>query len=75
MSLDELAAIWAAALGVERVRADDDFFDLGGQSAIAVRLLAEIDRRVGLALPAYVLLDHPQLADFHGAVQAALYES
>ncbi|MFC5097701.1 beta-ketoacyl synthase N-terminal-like domain-containing protein [Amycolatopsis plumensis] len=37
----EVAARWAAALGYTEIGADDNFFDLGGRSAGAVRIAAE----------------------------------
>ncbi len=37
-----LAKLWAAALGVGAVGVDDDFFDLGGHSLIALRLFAKV---------------------------------
>ncbi|MET8853694.1 beta-ketoacyl synthase N-terminal-like domain-containing protein [Amycolatopsis sp. NPDC004625] len=37
----EVAAAWAAALGYPEIGADDNFFDLGGRSADAVRIAAE----------------------------------
>ncbi|MCX4657950.1 amino acid adenylation domain-containing protein [Streptomyces uncialis] len=42
-----LAAVWAAALGIERVGLEDNFFDLGGDSMTSVRLVAEA-RAAGL---------------------------
>lgn len=38
----ELAAIWSEILGVEQVGAADDFFELGGDSLFAIRLLARV---------------------------------
>ena len=42
----ELAAMWRELLGVERVGRDDDFFELGGQSLIAVRLFTRMKQAV-----------------------------
>jgi len=47
----QLAAIWAQLLGVEQVGIRDNFFDLGGHSLIAVRMIGEISRRLGMSLP------------------------
>ncbi|MDR6993063.1 amino acid adenylation domain-containing protein [Luteimonas sp. 3794] len=42
-----LAALFAEALGIERVGADADFFALGGDSLLAVHLLLAIQQRFG----------------------------
>lgn len=42
-----LAEIWAGLFGAEAVRPDADFFDLGGDSLTAVRLLAHVEGRLG----------------------------
>ena len=42
-----LASIWAEVLGVERVGIHDNFFDLGGHSLVAVRLVNLIKRKIG----------------------------
>ncbi|WP_191878715.1 non-ribosomal peptide synthetase, partial [Streptomyces filipinensis] len=39
---ERLAAIWSEVLGLERVSIEDSFFDLGGDSIRAVRLVGEI---------------------------------
>ncbi|MEV0469647.1 FkbM family methyltransferase [Streptomyces prunicolor] len=42
-----LARIWAGLFGAEAVQPDADFFDLGGDSLTAVRLLAEVEAELG----------------------------
>ncbi|MFE7589819.1 amino acid adenylation domain-containing protein, partial [Kitasatospora sp. NPDC057512] len=45
-----LAAVWAEVLGLDAVGAEDDFFDLGGDSILAARTLARIAERLGVRL-------------------------
>lgn len=45
-----LAALWRALLRVDDVRLDDHFFELGGSSSLALQLLLEIDRELGVTL-------------------------
>jgi thioesterase domain-containing protein len=56
-----LVAIWADTLGVGRLGIRDDFFAAGGDSLLAVRLLARIaqDRRIGADVPLAALLESP----------------
>ncbi|HEX2077631.1 MAG TPA: amino acid adenylation domain-containing protein, partial [Longimicrobium sp.] len=51
-----LARLWADVLGVETVGADDDFFLLGGNSFLAVRLMSRIHREFGSQLPLAALV-------------------
>lgn len=50
-----LAQLWSQTLGVEPVGAEDDFFDIGGHSLLAAELLATMQRRFGVQIPARVL--------------------
>ncbi|MEV4342456.1 amino acid adenylation domain-containing protein, partial [Streptomyces sp. NPDC049590] len=45
-----LAAIWAEVLGVDAVGVTDDFFDLGGESLLAARVLARVREELGVRL-------------------------
>ncbi|MDF3293283.1 non-ribosomal peptide synthetase [Streptomyces silvisoli] len=45
-----LAAIWSDVLGAEPVGTQDDFFDLGGDSILAARLLARVRDETGVRL-------------------------
>ncbi len=46
-----LAGFWCTLLGVAEVGATDDFFDLGGDSLVGLRLLAMIRDEYGVDLP------------------------
>ena len=56
---EELMAIWEAVLNTKPVGPNDDFFELGGQSLLALRLLAEIEKTMGVELPLASLLEAP----------------
>jgi acyl carrier protein len=53
-----LAEIWQTVLGIERVSADANFFDVGGHSLLAMRVLARIEERFGVRVgPRALMLD------------------
>ena len=51
-----LAGIYAQVLGVERVGADDSFFDLGGDSLSAMRLIAAVNSGLNAGLSVRTLV-------------------
>ncbi|HEX2084805.1 MAG TPA: SDR family NAD(P)-dependent oxidoreductase [Solirubrobacteraceae bacterium] len=60
---EKIAASWAAALGLEEVGAQDNFFDLGGNSLIGVDLVARIRTELhALDLPPHALYEAPTVA-------------
>jgi amino acid adenylation domain-containing protein len=52
-----LAAIWEDLLGAAPVGVLDDFFDLGGHSLMAVRLMTQIRTETGVDLPLSTLFE------------------
>ena len=53
-----LCVTYAEALGLCRVGADDDFFDLGGDAATAVAMVRVLRRQVGVPVTLPWLLTH-----------------
>jgi phthiocerol/phenolphthiocerol synthesis type-I polyketide synthase E len=57
-----LAEIWSEVLGVTGIARDDDFFDLGGNSLVAVQLVARIRNATQVKLPMRSLFEAPSVA-------------
>jgi amino acid adenylation domain-containing protein len=47
----QLVRVWEELLEIQGVGIDENFFDLGGHSMLAIRLLARIEEEFGRALP------------------------
>lgn len=58
----KLAEVWQAVLGITAVGIHDDFFDLGGNSWLAVRLFSELQTISGQNLPLATLFQAPTVA-------------
>jgi len=58
-----LAGIYAQILGVDRVGADDSFFELGGDSITAMRLIAAINASLHANLAVRTLFEAPTIAE------------
>lgn len=56
-----VGSTWRSVLGRE-VGVDEDFFDAGGNSLLAVELVAGLSRRFGLELAPDLLLEHSTIA-------------
>ena len=58
---ESLANIWADALGLEEVSVQDDFLELGGDSLLAVQVIASIGSVLGLELSIYEFFENPSI--------------
>jgi acyl-CoA synthetase (AMP-forming)/AMP-acid ligase II/thioesterase domain-containing protein/acyl carrier protein len=63
-----LAAIWADVLGLEHVGTTEDFFDLGGDSLAAARILARVEQDLGVRLPLEAFFEAPTVEAMTAAV-------
>jgi amino acid adenylation domain-containing protein len=67
----EIAAIWSEVLNLDCVGIDQNFFDIGGHSLSATRVLALVSRRLGLDLPLRSLFEHPTIEEWIAHLDSA----
>ena len=65
-----MAEIWSGLLGQGDIGPEDDFFDLGGDSLLALCLMEEIAERTGRDLPLSLLLERATIRHVASAVDA-----
>lgn len=57
-----LAEFWRELLGIDQIGVDDNFFDIGGHSLVAVRLFRSVRKEFGVDLPISTLFEAPTIA-------------
>ncbi|MGV9328273.1 phosphopantetheine-binding protein, partial [Streptosporangium sandarakinum] len=67
-----VADVWTDVLGNARVGVHDDFFALGGNSLLAIRVAARIRAAVDLEIPINVIFANPTVEKLADAVEALL---
>ncbi|HYM00365.1 MAG TPA: non-ribosomal peptide synthetase, partial [Blastocatellia bacterium] len=67
-----LASICNEVLGIERISIDADFFEMGGHSLSATRLVLQIDRRFQIQIPLRSVFQYPTIAGLAELIEAAL---
>ena len=58
---ERLAHIWQKFLRVESIGLDQNYFDLGGDSSLAVQMFAEIEKTFSVKLPLAMLYEAPTI--------------
>ncbi|MGH8863739.1 MAG: phosphopantetheine-binding protein, partial [Burkholderiales bacterium] len=58
-----LADLWQETLRIDRIGVNDNFFESGGHSLLAMQLVRRIRERFGVELPLQSLFQRPQLRD------------
>src|SRR5690606_26234100 len=59
-----VAKTWSKVLGVRSIELDDDFFDMGGHSLLAVEVMTHLEKETGKRIPLNSLFRYPTLEEF-----------
>jgi amino acid adenylation domain-containing protein len=73
-SEEALAAICAETLGVEKLGIHDDFFEMGGDSLMAIRAIFRIRKTMGVELPVRGFFEAPTIADLAAVVETMILD-
>ncbi|CAN5750343.1 hypothetical protein BH10CHL1_BH10CHL1_00280 [soil metagenome] len=65
----KLATIWTTVLGLQQVGMHDNFFDVGGNSLLAVRLVTQIQQAFGKTLPLTALFQRGSVEQLAGLLR------
>ncbi|MEV6865903.1 amino acid adenylation domain-containing protein [Streptosporangium subroseum] len=69
-----VAEVFAELLKVEKVGVDDDFFELGGNSLLAIRAIARIRGQIEVDIPVRGLFSYATVADLAAEIERRLTE-
>ncbi|MER6015937.1 amino acid adenylation domain-containing protein [Streptomyces bluensis] len=69
-----LIRICQEVLGVEGLRPTDHFFEVGGHSLLAIRVVARLKRQAQLVIPMTAVFENPVLRDLAACVEDAIRE-
>jgi amino acid adenylation domain-containing protein len=64
----ELAQIWSEVLSVDPLGIYDNFFDLGGHSLAATRVVSQVIKKFQLEIPLRSLFESPTVAEMAGVI-------
>ncbi|EDN69045.1 Polyketide synthase KR domain [Beggiatoa sp. PS] len=64
-----IAHIWQETLGIESIGIHEDFYDLGGDSLIAIRVVSRLRELYHIELPVRVLFEKTTIAELAGYIE------
>lgn len=70
-----IAQIWREVLALEQIGIHDDFFDVGGNSLLAMQIIAKVSNSFEVYLPLHSLFDRPTIAGLAENVERRTSES
>ncbi|WP_164836507.1 phosphopantetheine-binding protein [Actinacidiphila soli] len=70
-----LAEIWSEVLGLDAIGRDQDFFQIGGDSLLATKVVLQARRTWKVKFTVRLLLGSPVLKDFAERIEALIAEA
>jgi acyl carrier protein len=70
-----VAAAWGEVLGIEDIGVDDEFYELGGNSLVATRLVARLRQVFHVDMSLAELLDLRTVAEVAAALEQGRFEA
>jgi amino acid adenylation domain-containing protein len=64
----QLTSIWAEVLGLDQIGIHDNFFDLGGHSLAAMRVVSQVIKQFQLEIPLQSLFHSPTVAEMAAVI-------
>lgn len=71
---DYLSKLWAQFLQIEKVSVFDNFVSLGGHSLVAIRILARLEKDLGIRLPLAEVFEKPSVAAMASHIEQIMEE-
>ncbi|GGO18805.1 non-ribosomal peptide synthetase [Deinococcus humi] len=71
----QLVDLWEDLLNQSPIGIHDDFFGLGGHSLLAMRLIVQIEQRLGIRLPVAAVFQFPNIAEFARRIEQQDFKS
>jgi acyl-CoA synthetase (AMP-forming)/AMP-acid ligase II/aryl carrier-like protein len=65
----QITGIWCDVLGLSKIGVNDNFFDLGGQSILMIRVHEQLERAVNQKIPLVKLYANPTVRSIAGYLQ------
>jgi len=72
---EAIALVWRDVFGIEQIGRDDDFFNIGGNSLVAIQVVSRLRKELDVDLPMSGLFEHPTISSLAATVLAMRYEA
>jgi len=70
--MKEVASLWRTLLNCQEASGMSNFFDLGGDSLLAIRMTSDLSQHIGVEISVRLLYEHPELEAFVDAISDEL---